>query len=97
MVSALVTRNLFRGVRKNVLGLQHMLSRLSVLHDAQISINLHETNHVLIPANAAVVSRVLTMVYNTQNCWVFGLCPSSGILKTREHNVSEIGSASVLR
>jgi hypothetical protein len=22
--------------------------------------------------------RVLTMVYNTQNYWVFGLCPSSG-------------------
>jgi hypothetical protein len=26
------------------------------------------------------------MMYNTQNCWVFGLCPSSGILKTREQN-----------
>jgi hypothetical protein len=24
----------------------------------------------------------------------FGLCPSSGILKTREHNVSETGSVS---
>jgi hypothetical protein len=29
------------------------------------------------------------MVYNTQNYWVFGLCPLSGILKIREHNVSE--------
>jgi hypothetical protein len=29
------------------------------------------------------------MVYNTQNHWVFGLCPSSGILKAREHNISE--------
>jgi hypothetical protein len=28
--------------------------------------------------------RILTMVYNTQNYRVFGLCPSSGILKTRE-------------
>jgi hypothetical protein len=27
------------------------------------------------------------MVYNTQNYWVFGLYPLSGILKTREHNV----------
>jgi hypothetical protein len=26
------------------------------------------------------------MVYNTQNYWVFGLCPSSGILETRKHN-----------
>jgi hypothetical protein len=28
------------------------------------------------------------MVYNTRNFQVFGLCPSPGILKTRE-NVSE--------
>jgi hypothetical protein len=27
----------------------------------------------------------------------FGLCPSSGILETRKHNVSETGSVSVLR
>jgi hypothetical protein len=37
------------------------------------------------------------MVYNTQNYWVFGLCPSSGILETRKHNVSETGSVSVPR
>jgi hypothetical protein len=37
------------------------------------------------------------MVYNTQNYWVFGLCPSIGILETRKHNVSETGSVSVLR
>jgi hypothetical protein len=30
------------------------------------------------------------MLYNTQNYWVFGLCPSSGILEPREH-VSENG------
>jgi hypothetical protein len=24
------------------------------------------------------------MVYNTQDYWVFGLCPSSGILKTQK-------------
>jgi hypothetical protein len=29
--------------------------------------------------------------------WVSGLCPSSGILNTREHNVSETGSVSFLR
>jgi hypothetical protein len=34
---------------------------------------------------------------DTQNYWVFGLCPSSGILKTRKHGVSEIGSVTVLR
>jgi hypothetical protein len=35
------------------------------------------------------------MVYtrNTQDYWVFGLRPSSGILEnTKEHNVSETGS-----
>jgi hypothetical protein len=41
--------------------------------------------------------RVLTMVYNTENYRVFGLCPSSGILKAREHNVSETGIVSVQR
>jgi hypothetical protein len=33
----------------------------------------------------------------SQNYWVFGLSPSSGILKTREHNVSETASVSVFR
>jgi hypothetical protein len=36
------------------------------------------------------------MVYNTQNYWVSGLCPSSGILNARKH-ISETGSVSVLR
>jgi hypothetical protein len=31
------------------------------------------------------------MVYNIQIYWVFGLCASSGTLKTREHNVSKTG------
>jgi hypothetical protein len=29
------------------------------------------------------------MVYNAQNHWGSRLCPSSGILNTRKHNVSE--------
>jgi hypothetical protein len=33
--------------------------------------------------------RVLTIVYNTQNYWLLILCPPSGILETRKHNVSE--------
>jgi hypothetical protein len=37
------------------------------------------------------------MVYHTQNYLVFGLFPSSGILGTRKHDVSETGSVSVLR
>jgi hypothetical protein len=34
------------------------------------------------------------MVYNTQNYCSFRLCPSSGILETREQDVSETGSSS---
>jgi hypothetical protein len=43
--------------------------------------------------------RVLTMVYNTQRYWVFGLCSSSGFFlnNNEKHNVSETGSVSVLR
>jgi hypothetical protein len=37
------------------------------------------------------------MVYNTQNYWVFGLFPSSNVLGTRKHDLSETGSVSVLR
>jgi hypothetical protein len=37
------------------------------------------------------------MVYHIQNYWGFGLFPSSGILGTSKHDVSETGSVSVLR
>jgi hypothetical protein len=48
--------------------------------------------------NTEIETRSTTMpFYFTQNYWVFGLYPSSNILKTREHNISEAGSVSVLR
>jgi hypothetical protein len=34
---------------------------------------------------------------NTRNYWVFGVCPTSGILETRKNNVSETGSISCLK
>jgi hypothetical protein len=37
------------------------------------------------------------MVYNSQNYWIFGLCPSSGILEAKKLNVSGTESISVLR
>jgi hypothetical protein len=40
---------------------------------------------------------VLTMVYNTENDLVSGVLTLSGIQNTRRHNVSETGSAFVLR
>lgn len=37
-------------------------------------------------------------MYNTQDYWVLGLCPSSGVIKnTKEYNVSENWSASFFR
>jgi hypothetical protein len=39
-------------------------------------------------------SRVLTTVYNTRDCWVFGLSPSSSVYK--EYNVPETGYVPVL-
>jgi hypothetical protein len=44
------------------------------------------------------LERILTMVYVVQSYWAcFGLYPSSCIWKTKDHNVSETGSVSVLR
>jgi hypothetical protein len=40
---------------------------------------------------------VPTVLYDTRNCWAFGLYSSSGILKTGEHNVSETVYVYVLR
>jgi hypothetical protein len=37
------------------------------------------------------------MVYNNQNYLAFGFFPLPGILETRKHDLSEIGSVSVLR
>jgi hypothetical protein len=33
------------------------------------------------------LERVLMMVYDVQDYWVFGLCPSSGILKTLKNTM----------
>jgi hypothetical protein len=45
-----------------------------------------------IQAGASLVS------YSTaQNYWDFELCPLSGILETRKHNVSETGSVSFIK
>jgi hypothetical protein len=53
---------------------------------------------MLITSKKGRYYRVLTMVYNTQRYWVFGLCPSSGFfLNNEKHNISETGSVSVLR
>jgi hypothetical protein len=35
--------------------------------------------------------------YSSQNYWVFGLFPLSGILENRKHDILETGSVSILR
>jgi hypothetical protein len=36
--------------------------------------------------------RVLTMVYNTQRYWVFGLCPSSGFFLNNSEKTQRFGN-----
>jgi hypothetical protein len=36
--------------------------------------------------------RVLTMVYNTQRYWVFGLCPSSGFFLNNNEKTKRFGN-----
>jgi hypothetical protein len=44
------------------------------------------------------LERILTMMYVVQGYWAcFGLYPSSCMWKTKDYNVSETGSVSVLR
>jgi hypothetical protein len=34
---------------------------------------------------------------HSQNYWISGLCPMSGILNTRKHDIPETGSVSIFR
>jgi hypothetical protein len=42
-------------------------------------------------------TNIQTFIFIYIDYWVSGLCPSPGILNTRKHKVSEIGSVFVLR
>jgi hypothetical protein len=44
-----------------------------------------------------VITKSAKHCMDTQNYWVLGLCPPSGILETRKHYVSEIGSVTMCR
>jgi hypothetical protein len=45
-----------------------------------------------LPHSHETRGKIIVQIY-----WVLGLCPSSGILETRKHNLPETGSVSVLR
>jgi hypothetical protein len=44
----------------------------------------------------SIKQRLEIIPYVIQNYWVFGLYPLSGILETRNHNVSKTGFVSLL-
>jgi hypothetical protein len=52
---------------------------------------------ILMRAVASSCAEFYLMVIYGQNYWVLGLCPSSAILKTRKHNVSETVSLAFFR
>jgi hypothetical protein len=67
------------------------------MHLSLISLTIWYEVYKSLNSNTIRFWSALTMVCDTQNCLVLGLCPSSGILEARNHNVSETGSVSVLR
>jgi hypothetical protein len=79
---------------------RHLMSYTPLRHHSSY---LQHTSNIHTPVG---ISDILTQVDSKGFSWwcitlgitgVFGLCPSSGILKTREHNVLETGPVSVLR
>jgi hypothetical protein len=56
-------------------------------------VNEYRKQQVMTNSTERIIWRILTMVYKTQNYWIFGLCSLSGIL----NNVSEDWSVSILR
>jgi hypothetical protein len=57
------------------------LFRILLLHDVQ------KSKGYIIDVHACRIWTILTMMHNTQNYWVSGLCPSSGILNTRKEGL----------
>jgi hypothetical protein len=57
----------------------------------------HQSSNYLWPVLLSSDVCWQTFCCNTQNYWAFGLNPSSGIVETRKHNVSETASVSALR
>jgi hypothetical protein len=73
------------------------LTRRSKHSVLTIITRLHPTKNVPLGCTLFMANSQRQETIFIHNYWVLGRCPSSGILKTRKHNVSEIGSVSVLR
>jgi hypothetical protein len=75
-----------------------ILNKFSVLNIVNLKrLQACLERHVLVSVREQFAINNLTSNMITQNYWVSGLCPSTGILGTRKHNVSETGSVSFLR
>jgi hypothetical protein len=81
---------------------QRWLTLLAMLCSWHIGTNVFEASAASFIIEECSRTWILRLQFlskqaNIQNYWVFGLCPSSGILETRKHNVSETWSVSALR
>jgi hypothetical protein len=52
----------------------------------------------IMSATQCIKSHIMHMKYTNllKNYWIFGLCPSSGILETKKNNILETGFISIL-
>jgi hypothetical protein len=80
--------------------LRGLLTPFVTIRYSETSVDFQQTILRYIPQNRNVIISVVLVdsddgVY--KNDWGFGLCPSSGILKSRKHDVSETESVSVFR
>jgi hypothetical protein len=73
--------------------------RISQFHILQMDYNIKKICCIkrMYLCNLYLFTAHKLLKISTQNYWVFGLCPLSSILETRNCNVSETGSVSGLR
>jgi hypothetical protein len=78
--------------------LEHGLRSCIIFTDEE---NFHISGHVTRPKcviwDSEPPREHLEHEQDTQNYWVFGLFPLSGVLENRKHGISETGSVSVLK
>jgi hypothetical protein len=78
---------------------------MELICSSETSVNFHRTTQRYIPDDRdhglicqylifAIQTAMLNSTRNIEKYWFFGLFPSSGILGTRKHDVSETGTVS---
>jgi hypothetical protein len=60
------------------LKIENILIRVETFQESSCTMKLVASGVIFQKQIVCRSYKVLTMVYNTQNYWVFGLCPSSG-------------------